>query len=260
VIVTVRRRGARVDATIDRPEALNALNHQVIAELDQLVREWEADDSVRVGVITGTGSKAFCAGADLRELQGLDHAEADDWLAQGHRLMDRVAASRTPIVAAVNGLALGGGFELVLASTIAVACARARFGLPEARLGLIPGLGGTSRLRDAVGRHRAMRLMLSGEMVGAHEAFALGLLSQEPVPDELLPSVVDELVDALLLAGPRATRTIRELTDGAAAPSASLYAERGAAAAAVASAEGAEGITAHQERRKPVWAASPPAD
>ena len=253
--VEINKNGARASVIINRPEALNALNSEVIASLRSGLRELFDDVQVRVIVLSGAGEKAFCAGADLRELASFDSMEADRWLRDGHELMAMLWEAPKPVIAAVNGLALGGGCEMVLAAGLAIACVEARFGLPESRVGLVPGLGGTQRIVQSVGRHRGLRLLLTGDAVGAEEAYSLGLLSAAPVPRCDLDATVDALVSRLLGAGPAATRSILELAAQALPDqSTGLVAERRTSAAGIGSTEGKLGIDAFTSRTTPPWA------
>ena len=247
--VEITRDGLRSTVVINRPDALNALNADVIGSLRTAISDQLVDDGVRVIVLSGAGDRAFCAGADLHELASMDHEAADRWLHAGHELMTLLWHANKPVIASVNGLALGGGCELALAATLAVACQEARFGLPEVRLGLVPGLGGTQRIIQSIGRHRGLRLLLTGDAVTADDAFSLGLLSMAPVPRSELAGTVDALVDRLLGAGREATASILELAVVACRDNeAGLVAERRTSAAAIAGAEGAKGIEAFLTR------------
>lgn len=166
--LNVSRDGAVQVLEINRPQAMNALNGRLICDLRDEVCRAEADSSVRVVVITGAGTKAFSAGADLDELDGLDVASARRVMQEGQHAFRDIASSDLPVIAAVNGLALGGGFELVLASTFAMTSELASFGLPESRLGLIPGYGGTQRLAPLIGAASAAHLMLTGDRLTAN--------------------------------------------------------------------------------------------
>lgn len=164
--------------TIDRPTKLNALNARVLAELDEAVTWLEAERSARAVVLTGAGGKAFVAGADISEFQGLDAAAGEALSRKGQGLLRRIEESRMPWVAAIDGYALGGGAELAMACHLRVGSDRAVIGLPEVTLGLIPGYGGTQRLVHLVGRSRAMDLVLTARRVKAPEALEIGLLNR----------------------------------------------------------------------------------
>lgn len=172
--------------TVRRPAKLNALNAQTIAELSAAFSELAGDDTVGAVVLTGEGEKAFVAGADIGELANLTAAEAERLSARGQALMDLVENLGKPVVAAINGFALGGGCELALACSFRFAAQGARLGLPETGLGLIPGYGGTQRLPRLVGRGRALELILTGDMVDADAACAMGLVNRVLPPEDLL--------------------------------------------------------------------------
>ena len=172
--------------TIHRPEALNALNGNVIDALSAALEAAQENREVRVIVLTGAGDKAFVAGADIKEFADYDQAQGEELARRGQRdLFDRVEQSRKPIVAAVNGFALGGGLELAMAAHIRIASSNARMGLPEVSLGVIPGYGGTQRLAQIVGKGKAMEMVLTGGMIDAESALACGLVNQV-VDQELL--------------------------------------------------------------------------
>ena len=172
--------------TVHRPEALNALNRNVIDALNAALEATQDNDDVRVIVLTGAGEKAFVAGADIKEFADFDQAQGEDLARRGQRdLFDRVEQSRKPVVAAINGFALGGGLELAMAAHVRIASSNARMGLPEVSLGVIPGYGGTQRLAQIVGKGKAMEMVLTGGMIDAEAALACGLVNQV-VDQELL--------------------------------------------------------------------------
>jgi len=185
----VETRGAVGLVTLNRPKALNALNGQLIGELSAALDAFEADDAVGAVVITGS-ERAFAAGADIKEMQDKSFAEvaAGDWLAD----WDRLARARKPVVAAVAGFALGGGCELAMMCDLIIAAETARFGQPEIQLGVIPGAGGTQRLTRAVGKAKAMDLILTGRQMDAAEAERCGLVARVVPADRL----IDEALEA----------------------------------------------------------------
>ncbi len=164
--------------TLNRPARLNALSRQTLAELDQALIVLERDGNLRAAVLIGAGPKAFAAGADIEELAGLDPRAARQVSAEGQRILRRLEQLPKPVIAAVNGFALGGGCELAMACHLRLAAPHARFGQPEVNLGLIPGYGGTQRLARLVGRGRATELCLTGALLGAEEAHRLGLVNR----------------------------------------------------------------------------------
>ena len=173
--------------TINRPDKLNALNKEVFDDLNTVIDDIYKNPEIRSVVITGAGNKAFVAGADISEFLELDPSEATELSARGHKVFDKIENSPKPIVAAVNGFALGGGCELALACHFIYASENAKFGQPEVNLGLIPGYGGTQRLTQLVGRNLAMELLMSGNMISAKEAMDHGVVNKVFSPEELLP-------------------------------------------------------------------------
>ena len=179
--------------TINRPDKLNALNKEVFNDLNAAIDDVYKNPEIRSVVITGAGKKAFVAGADISEFLELDLSEATELSARGHKVFDKIENSPKPIVAAVNGFALGGGCELALACHFIYASENAKFGQPEVNLGLIPGYGGTQRLTQLVGRNLAMELLMSGNMISAKEAMEIGVVNKVFSAEELLPKTKEIL-------------------------------------------------------------------
>ncbi|GAC1450283.1 MAG: enoyl-CoA hydratase [Desulfuromonadaceae bacterium] len=177
--------------TINRPQVLNALNSDVVRELECALYELDLDATVRAIVVTGAGEKAFVAGADIKEMSGLSAFEAHDFARRGQRLMLLINRVRKPVVAAVNGYALGGGLELALACDFIYASERARFGFPEVGLGVLPGFGGTQNLARLIGPNRANELVFSGRIITAAKAHAWGIVNELFAPEELLPKALE---------------------------------------------------------------------
>jgi enoyl-CoA hydratase len=202
--------------TINRPDKLNAINAQVMDELSEAVTEVYTNMEIRSAIITGAGPKAFVAGADISEFQGLTKEEGQALSAKGHNIFMRIASCPKPIVAAVNGFALGGGCELAMACHFRLCTTNARFGQPEVSLGLIPGYGGTQRLTELVGRGRAIEIMLSGRMVEATEAHTMGLVNYIVVENNELLSKTRELLSIINEKAPLAVARIIECVDIAA--------------------------------------------
>jgi enoyl-CoA hydratase len=182
--ITEEVRGAVGLITLNRPKALNALSPDLVRELAQAVGAFDADPAVRAMVLTGAGEKAFAAGADITAMAPKSYMDMYTTKLFGE--LDEISAARTPIIAAVNGFALGGGCELAMACDFILAADTARFGQPEIKLGTIPGLGGTQRFTRAIGKSRAMELTLTGDMMSAEEACARGLVSRVVPAAELL--------------------------------------------------------------------------
>ena len=198
--------------TVNRPDKLNALNATVIAELDQAIAEIERDRAVRGVVLTGAGAKAFVAGADIGEIASQGPLEGKVRALEGQRVFRRLERCGKPVVAAVNGFALGGGCELAMACHLRVAAEGARFGQPEVKLGIGPGYGGTVRLPRLVGRGRALELLLTGQMIEAQEALRIGLVNRV-VPADRLLAESEQLLRAIMENGPLAVRACLEAVD-----------------------------------------------
>jgi enoyl-CoA hydratase/carnithine racemase len=182
--VLYEKRGATAYVTVNRPKVLNALNHRTWADLRTAFEDARRDAAVRGVIITGAGDKAFIAGADIGELASLTAVEAEDSTRDGQAVLDLIENLGKPVIAAVNGFALGGGCETAMACTIRIASENAKFGQPEVRLGIIPGAGGTQRLPRLIGKGRALKLILSGEIINAEEAHRIGLVNEVvPSPD-----------------------------------------------------------------------------
>jgi enoyl-CoA hydratase len=198
--------------TINRPDKLNALNDTVIAELADAVGHVESDDAVRGVILTGAGSKAFVAGADIGEVASQGPIEGKARALAGQRVMRRLERCGKPVLAAVNGFALGGGCELAMACHLRVASESAKFGQPEVKLGLGPGYGGTVRLPRLVGRGRALELLLTGAMIDAQEAYRIGLVNRV-VPADRLLAETEELARTILEQAPLAVRLVLEAVE-----------------------------------------------
>lgn len=176
-----------LEITINRPDKLNAINREVMNELALAVDEVYKNDGVFAALITGSGPKAFIAGADISEFPKLSTEQGEELSKVGHTIFQRIEDCHKPIVAAVNGFALGGGCELAMACHFRLASNNARFGQPEVNLGIIPGYGGTQRLTRLIGKGKALELMLTGDMLNAEEALKWGLVNHVTTPEELLP-------------------------------------------------------------------------
>ncbi|MBA3760784.1 MAG: enoyl-CoA hydratase/isomerase family protein [Gemmatimonadales bacterium] len=198
--------------TIDRPDKLNALNATVIAELGDAVTRIETDAAVRGVILTGSGSKAFVAGADISELAAQTPMQGKARSALGQQVFRRLERCGKPVIAAVNGFALGGGCELAMACHIRIAADHAKFGQPEVKLGIGPGYGGTARLPRLVGKGRALELLLTGGTIDAAEALRIGLVNRV-VPGDKLLAESETLLRTILENGPLAIRTCLELVN-----------------------------------------------
>jgi enoyl-CoA hydratase len=252
----IERRQHVVSWTLNRPQAMNALNADLLRRLADAAEQAAADAEVRVVVIQGAGERAFCAGADLDELSGLSTVAAHEHLAGGQAVFRAIEQLGKPVIAAVDGYALGGGLELALACTLIVTATGAKLGLPEVRLGLIPGYGGTQRLPRAIGRQAALRMMLTGERIAAEEAYELGLTAQPPVEPERFAEAVEQLAEELAGNGPLAMRFVLQAVAAGADGDAALAYESTLAAAALSTDDAAEGVRAFREKRAPLFRAS----
>ncbi len=200
--------------TVNRPDKLNALNSATIAELDAALTAIENDPAVKGVILTGAGPKAFVAGADIAELSTRTPIDGRTYAAKGQKVMDRIEGLSKPVIAAVNGFALGGGCELAMACHVRIASEKARMGTPEVKLGIMCGFAGTQRLPRLVGKGRALELLLTGEMVDAAEAFRIGLVNRVVAPDQLVPAC-EELLKRMLANGPLSLRfTIEAVNHG----------------------------------------------
>jgi enoyl-CoA hydratase len=245
VSIDVARDGTVAAVTVERQDALNALNVETLTELRDRLRELSTDNDVRAVVLTGAGEKAFVAGADIKYMSGLGSDEAKGWGGLGHdagRLLETMAK---PTIAAINGFALGGGCELALACDIRYASSRAKLGQPEINLGIVPGWGGTQRLARVCGVGVAKDLIMTGRLVDAEEALRIGLVSAiaDPVLDKALETA-HELAAKSSLALALAKRLIN-MSPGA------LDAEADEFGELFSSADAIEGLTAFAEKRAP---------
>ena len=195
--------------TVNRPEKLNALSNELIGELEKLLDEVENDEMLRVLVITGAGEKAFVAGADIQELVDRDALIGRRVSRTRQETFSRIENLPIPVIAAVNGYALGGGLEIALACNIRICSEQAQFGAPEVKLGIIPGDGGTQRLPRLVGLGRAMEMILTGDFIDAQEAYRIGLANQVVPHDELMEKTM-ELAQKIAKRPPLAVRYAKE--------------------------------------------------
>ncbi len=233
---------------VNRPDKLNALNREVLAELDAVLAAARDDAAVRALVLTGVGEKAFVAGADIAEFQGLSAEQAEALARRGQRLFDAIEGSRVPVIAAVNGFALGGGCELAMACHLRVASSNARFGQPEVKLGLIPGYGGTQRLPRLVGRGRALELLLTGTMIDAATAHAWGLVNRVVEPAELR-GAAQTLAESILAVSPVAVAHCLAAVAGGAPIERGLELEASRFGLCATSEDMREGVAAFLEKR-----------
>jgi len=202
-------KGVTALVTINRPKALNALNFQTLEELHHCFTELASDDSVAVVIITGGGEKSFVAGADISHMKDLDSIKACRFAKLGHRVLRAVEELPQPVIAAVNGFALGGGCELAISCDMRFASDNAKFGQPEVNLGVIPGFGGTQRLPRLIGKGLANELLFSGNIIDANEALRIGLVNKVYTQNELLDKCF-ELAETIASRGPLAVKLCKE--------------------------------------------------
>lgn len=239
---------------LNRPKVLNALNGELVGELHEAFRAIKKDPATQVVILTGEGDKAFAAGADIGELSTLDPVGAIDLSTRGQKIFREIELLGKPVIAAIQGFALGGGCELAMACTLRVASESATLGQPEVNLGIIPGYGGTQRLTRLVGQGRALDLILTGRMVKADEALSMGLVNRV-VPANELQAEARKLATSLMGKGPLALRYSMEAVyrgqdmslDDALAWEAHLF------GVCASSADMKEGLTAFLEKRKPAF-------
>ena len=238
--------------TLDRPNALNALSFELVTQLGEVLGVLDADDACRAIVITGAGERAFAAGVDIKDLAPQDRRSLH--AADPFAPIDRIGRLRTPVIAAVRGFALGGGWELAMACDMLVAAEDAQFGQPEIRLGVIPGAGGTQRLARAIGKARAMELILTGRRITAQEAAELGLVTEVVPPAETLARALDlagriSAMPRLAVEAAKAAVVAAQelpLRDG-------LRSERDRFEALFDTQDQEEGMVAFVEKRAPAW-------
>jgi enoyl-CoA hydratase len=238
--------------TINRPDKLNALNKEVFNDLDSAIEEVYKNEAIKSVIITGAGSKAFVAGADIHEFLELGTDQATTLAKRGQVVFDRIENAAKPIVAAVNGFALGGGCELALACHFIYASDNAQFGQPEVNLGLIPGYGGTQRLTQVIGRSRAMELIMSGKMINASKAMEYGMVNEVTSPGELLQKVKEVLV-SIQRKAPIAVSKVIECINDFDHTQAGFDLEIRRFGECFVTNDMKEGATAFLEKRKPVF-------
>ena len=240
--------------TLNRPQVMNALNQTTIVELTEAFIDARDDDGVRGVILTGAGGKAFAAGADISELAKAKPIDAQEQARRGQQLTLLIETLGKPVIAAVNGLALGGGCELAMACTLRLATEEAQFGQPEIKLGLIPGFGGTQRLARLIGKAQATQLILTGESITAADAYRLGLINEIVASDRLLTRAED-ILHQIGKSAPLAVRyALQAITEGLNVTVRAGMDLEGALFAVCASTEDVrEGTTAFLEKRRPVF-------
>jgi enoyl-CoA hydratase len=238
--------------TINRPDKLNALNIETLGELKSAFGEFETDPEVKAVILTGSGEKAFVAGADISEFLQLDAQRGKEYARQGQELMSSIENSRKPVIAAINGYALGGGTEIALACHVRLASENAKLGQPEVKLGIIPGFGGTQRLSRLVGKGKALELILTGKVIEAKEAGEIGLVNKVVAAKDVL-SEAEALAKEMIKNAPLALAfTIESINRGLDKTlDEGLELEAEIFGRACATADAFEGAKAFLEKRKP---------
>lgn len=252
-LVRVKREHRVGLITLDHPP-VNALNPALLDELRTVLNELENDDEAQVIVITGSGSYAFCAGADVKELQGLGAQSAGKLVQQGQELFHRIATYPKPVIGAINNLTLGGGMELALACDLRISSDRARFGQPEVWLGLIPAWGGSTRLARLIGPARAKELILTGQMINAQEAFRIGLVNKIVPDGEEVRAAIDLGRMITTKGAPLAVREAKRVINEGLEKSSvaeSLKVEASGILKLAQTQDLVEGVTAFIEKRQP---------
>lgn len=238
--------------TISRPKALNALNAEVLEELNDIIQELYQNNDTRGLILTGDGDKAFVAGADIKELAVLDQSQALALAKTGLDLFKKIENCPKPIIAAVNGYALGGGCELAMACHIRIATTNAKFGQPEINLGIIPGYGGTQRLTQLVGRGKALELMLTGDPISADEAKSLGLVNHVVSSRDEMMTLATSIITKIVSKSPIAIENIiKTVNAGFGFENAGYQAESTNFAACTTTNDFKEGTKSFVEKRQP---------
>jgi enoyl-CoA hydratase len=240
--------------TISRPEALNALNTEILNGLHKIIQDAYQTKNIHGIIITGEGEKAFVAGADIKELTLLDKAQAFEMAQKGQRLFKMIENCPKPVVGAINGFALGGGCELAMSCHMRIATENARFGQPEVNLGIIPGYGGTQRLTQLVGRGKALELMLTGDLITAQEAKTLGLVNHVVANKEELMTLAYKIMAKIGSKGPVAVaNVIKSVNAGFGFEDAGYEAEANHFAECTTTYDFKEGTSAFIEKRQPTF-------
>lgn len=243
--------GAVATITINRPQALNALNDKVLSELKKAFHDIQKNAELRAVIITGSGEKAFVAGADIVAMQNMSVVEATTFVQNGHRTMSAIENCSIPVIAAVNGFALGGGLELALSCDFIYASKNAKLGLPEVNLGIFPGFGGTQRLPRLIGRNKAKELIYTAKMLSAEDAFNWGIVNKVTEAADLMTEV-KKSVDQMLKKGPIALAQVkRVINEGSDLPlNSGLAVEELSFPGIFATEDKAEGVKAFIEKRE----------
>lgn len=244
--------GAVATVTLDRPDKLNALTPEMLEELSRIAARLDADKRLRCAILTGAGEKAFCVGADVRAWSALEPLDMwRTWVKRGHHVFDQWARLRLPVIAAINGHALGGGLELAAAADIRVARSAAEFGLPEAGIATCPGWSGTQRLVSLIGIARVKFLALTGRRIDAEEAYRIGLIA-EPATGNTL-ELANEIAAEICRLAPVSVQLTKQLIDAGSGEGLAVTLEAMAGALAATTDDGREGKDSFKEKRAPQY-------
>jgi enoyl-CoA hydratase/carnithine racemase len=249
--ILVEKKNSIAYVIVNRPKVLNALNMATMEELRTALTEIKNDLAVRVAILTGTGEKAFIAGADISELAKHDAVSGKEYTHRGQSVLDLIENLGKPVIACINGFALGGGCEIALACTMRIASESAKLGQPEVKLGIMPGYGGSQRLPRLVGKGIANQLLLTGEMISAQEAHRIGLVNEVAAPAELIPRA-EAIAQKIIANAPLAVQyTLEAVNKGMEMPLAEgLYLEAALFGLCSATEDKKEGTSAFLEKRK----------
>jgi enoyl-CoA hydratase len=250
----IEKRPPVATVTLDRPKVLNALNAETLDELDRAIGELAADTAIRVILLTGAGERAFAAGADINEIAALTAEEGHAFALRGQALFREIETLKKPVIACIQGFALGGGCELAMACSIRLAADNARLGQPEVKLGILPGYGGSQRLPRLVGRGRGLKLLLTGAIIGAEEALRIGLVDEVLPAAELMPRAEALALEIAANAPLAITELLRAVDEGLDLPiDLALMREAVRFSHLCGTADKAEGTRAFLEKRPPQW-------
>ena len=239
--------------TINRPTSLNALNAQTIKELGKAIELAKNNSDVAGIIITGAGEKAFVAGADISEIASLNEVNGRHFAEAGQKVFEDIENCEKPVIAAVNGFALGGGCELAMACHIRIATQNAKFGQPEVNLGLIPGYGGTQRLTKLIGQGRALELMMTGDLINADEAHRIGLVNHVTADSKGLEEKVEAIMSKIISKAPLAVGMVISCVNAAMSEENGYQEEANAFAHCCQTEDKTEGTTAFLEKRAPIF-------
>ena len=250
--ILLEKKSSIAYVTVNRPKVLNALNSATMEELRAAFTDVKNDANIRVAILTGAGEKAFIAGADIGELATQEAVRGKEFTHRGQSVLDLIENLGKPVIACINGFALGGGCEIAMACTMRLASENAKLGQPEVKLGIIPGLGGSQRLPRLVGKGIAMQLVTTGEMITAQEAHRIGLVNEVTAPADLIPRA-EAIAQKIIANGPLAVQYVMEaVNNGMEMPLAQgLYLEAALFGVSCATEDKQEGTKAFLEKRPP---------